>query len=213
MYKNGELSCIYLWFGTFDGRGHAIKRFNALTWDTAVGFFGCIGKDSLVKDLAFTDAAPDGAFGTFASYIFGKVENIYMSYDKVKIGPNARTTGLLALQAMADSVIKNVVVDYGDFVRWSTFDQCALIDTVNTGANISDCYAYYNNVEQGLTDDERAALVKMFKTVQPQAQIDTETVKVFASLDGFKASDFADFDASIWNIPTSDGVLPTFRIA
>ena len=77
LFVNGDSTGAIAWYGIFDGRGHAIHRASFLTkWVATAGFFGSIGENSVVKDLAFTQVAPDGAYGVFASFIFGKVENV-----------------------------------------------------------------------------------------------------------------------------------------
>lgn len=205
LFVNGDAAGTMAWYGTFDGRGHKIINASFLTaWVATAGFFGSIGENSVVRDLAFVDCATDGAYGVFASFIFGTVENIYMDFNVVKIGGTARTTGLMALDAKSTAVIRNVVINYGEFSLWNGRSQCAFINNVATGATISDCYVVYFHA----TDP---SLEEMFMTVAAQAQIDYESVMTLRSVSEFRSVYSADWDADIWELPSSDGVLPTFK--
>lgn len=205
LFVNGDSAGTIAWYGIFDGRGHAIVHASFLTaWVATAGFFGSIGANSVVKDLAFKDAAADGAYGIFASYIFGEVENIYIDCNAAKIGSSARVTGLFALEAKSTARIRNVVINYGEFTLWNNMAQCAFINNVSAGAEISDAYVVYFHA----TDP---SLEKMFMQAAPQALIDYETVRTLRSVSDARAQDFADWDPEIWDLPQVDGKLPVLR--
>lgn len=204
LFINGDSTGASAWYGTFDGRGHKINRASFLTpWVATAGFFGSIGEKSVVKDLAFTNTAPDGAYGVFASFIFGRVENVYIDFNIAKIGSTARVTGLFAMEAKSTAVINNVIIKFGEFSLWAGRPQCAFINKVNTGAQISNVYALYKHA----TD---SSLEKMFMEVATQAQIDYDTVKTLSSETLFKKEYCDGWDTEIWQLPSSDGKFPEF---
>lgn len=205
LFVNGDSAGSMAWWGTFDGRGHAIRRASFLTaWVATAGFFGSIGENSVVKNVAFTSVGVDGAYSVFASFIFGRVQNVFIDFNPVVIGGTARVTGLFALEAKGTSLIENVVVNYGEFSLWNGRNQCAFINTVATGATIRNVYTVYRHASD-------PTLEKMFMTVAAQAQIDQDTVKLLRNESEFKREYFEGWDESVWALPTEDGVVPTFR--
>lgn len=86
--------------GTFDGKGHTIKNLamsfeNSGSWK-AFGFFGCIGNDSVVKNITFDascsmniSASYGGAFGVLAGLVKGATIDNITNYAPITGGGTA----------------------------------------------------------------------------------------------------------------------------
>ena len=153
-------------------------------------------ENPLQKDAdKMSSVGVDGAYSVFASFIFGRVQNVFIDFNPVVIGGTARVTGLFALEAKGTSLIENVVVNYGEFSLWNGRNQCAFINTVATGATIRNVYTVYRHASD-------PTLEKMFMTVAAQAQIDQDTVKLLRNESEFKREYFEGWDESVGS---SDG--------
>ncbi len=95
----------------FDGQGFAISNFKA---GSSAGLFGVkiYGK---IRNLAITNASPNGNFaGVLARYLYGTVENIYVSGS---ITANIAQSSLLFAEINTAARVKNVLVNVENCIR------------------------------------------------------------------------------------------------
>ena len=98
--------------GTFDGRGHTI---DGLTVSGAQGMFGCLNKNAVIKNVAFTNANTSTGSGFFAQVGGGLIENVYLQIKKVNAGGKINGSGIFWIAGgSATGTIKNCFVDIAE---------------------------------------------------------------------------------------------------
>ncbi len=181
--------------GTFDGRGYAIK---GLSYSTGMsGFFGTIGMDGVVKNVAFVDCETlpgESQGGIVANLVYGTVENVYISVANT----GSWWTGGLAYYVgeMAKITHCFVVVTQGEYVELKSALAVAVVD----GASIDNCYTIGNQVVMHTGGDAHTPFTE------------TDTLRNFATEEAMKeaAPDLSGWDTEVWDV--SSGV-PVFRFS
>lgn len=185
---------VYGFVGTFDGRGHAIKGLSYGV-DTPVGFFGTIGIDGVVKNLAIIESEliPGAAKnGILANMIYGTVENVYISVKN----NGSWWTGGMAHYIRAEARISHcvIVIEEGADAEFKS----ALAPNVQTGVTLLNHVYTVGPQTIGYMDDAHTDFTE------------TETLKNFATEADMKAAnvDLSGWDTTIWDVASG---VPVFR--
>lgn len=190
--------------GVFDGRGYTLS---GGVFNGACGIFGTIGTNGIVKNLALSNAdfnpAASVGSGLLAKYLFGTVQDVYISCEL-----KGNTIGNSAIvYATIGAKVENVVVELNNSntrpLNPQGSNNAVLVaympDAVTTFENV---YAISNLA----LDGEVAAFdVNMGN----QHQYEEIGNGVIAYLAGSEGMTFSDLSPEIWTIP-NNGSVPYF---
>jgi hypothetical protein len=178
--------------GTFDGRGHYIS---GMKMGAMPGFFGCINKNSVIKDIAFIDASMNASGGAFIAQAGGgTMKNVYIQLNKLEY--NAKNDGCGVFWGAASgpsATLINCFVDAKAVADGAKTDTTrGIIGWLDVNATITDCFA----ITQG------ANLVS--------AGVNTAGIKAYTDRVSMKSANdwqavFATWDKNFWTTD-SDGL-------
>ena len=180
-------------YGVFDGQGHTIRNFDDAWFDNEMdkmsntSFFGTIGKEGVVKNVAFIPTCYFGwPAGVVAYNVFGTLENVFVAYEHASEEFKPGKFGALAYAADG-ATVKNCVVYMGGFANENANASPFIASLKNT--TVENCYAVCGenvSAPSGING----------LTVYDEDEYQTQTY------------DYTGFDSAIWCL---DGSLPVMH--